>query len=163
MNRQEWLTILKKRFDFDSWPCSEKSKRFRTQGFNLNIKHMAETWNLEKRVPFGSNEYVDYFESEENDKHRIMVRVSECHSHDDACLVLLEVLGSWSAITFPRLNNLEIEIGDVGFKGHGDMPTSIIFVRYNVLADIRSIGDEPISVLEFSQVVDNNIKNAASL
>lgn len=162
MDNQVWLEGAKQRFDFNAWPCpSEKSAQFRTKGFSLNIKHIAETWHLERRIPYGDNGYADYFENVENDKYRIMVRVSEYSSHDKARLALLNEISFSTAMTLPRLDSLGIEVGDVGFTGHGDIPTSIVFVRHNILVDIRSIGEEPISVMEFSQLVDNNIQDAS--
>ena len=164
MDNQEWLEGAKQRFDFKAWShYSEKNAQFHVQGFNLNIKHMAETWHLERRLPYGDNGYADYFESVKNDKHRVMVRISEYHDHDEARLALLKNISFSSAITLPRLDKLGMEIGNVGFTGYSGTHTSIIFVRYNVLVDVRSIGEESISILDFAREVDNKIKNAASL
>jgi len=63
-------------------------------------------------------------------------------------------------MTLPRLDEKGIMIGDVGFTGHGDVTTGIIFVRYNILVDVRSIGKESLSVKEFARLIDNYIIGA---
>jgi len=155
---QDWIEGARKRFGFDTWPRpSEKNAQLSARHVSLDAGKMAETWHRETRIPWGDTGYADYFESVKNNRHRIMVRVSEYRSHDDARMALLKEVSVSSAVTLPRLDARGIPIGDVGFTGHGDMDTGIIFVRNNILVDVRSIGEEPVSVAEFAKVMDNYI------
>ncbi|WP_440947632.1 hypothetical protein ACSAZL_05010 [Methanosarcina sp. T3] len=163
MDTKVWLEGAKKRFNFDAWPLSEEILKLQIRDLSLDVKQMAETWNLERHLPYGNKGYVDYYKSAENKKHRIMVSISEYLSSQDAYLALLKEISFSSARTLPRLDQLGIDIGDVGFTGYGNIYVSIIFVRHNVLADVRSIGDESFSVIEFAKEIDNKIKNLASL
>ncbi|MBP2134343.1 hypothetical protein J2128_002309 [Methanomicrobium sp. W14] len=161
MKMQDWLKGARKSFNFDEWPHPpEENAQVSVRQLILDLSKTAGDWRLEKRLPWGNFGYVDYFRSVKNDRHRVMVRISEYGTHDDARMALLEEVSFSSAPTLPRLDELGIEIGDVGFTGHGDVNTGITFVRRNILADVRSIGEEPVSVREFTRFVDNYIIGA---
>lgn len=154
----DWIEGARKRFEYDSWPRpSKKSAQQVALHVSLDAGKMAKTWHRERRLSWGDRGHADYFGHKTNKKQRIMVRVSECNSHEDARMALLREISFSSAITLPRLDARGIAVGDIGFTGHGEVPTRIIFVRNNVLIDIRSIGDEPVSVAEFAEAADNYI------
>lgn len=158
MKMQDWLKDARQRFDFDAWPRpSEKNAQICVRQLSLDLRQTAEDWQLEQRLPWGDSGYADYFRSAKNDRHRIMVRISEYSTHDEARLALLEEISHSSTMTLPRLDEKGIMIGDVGFTGHGDTTTGIIFVRCNILVDVRSIGEESLSVEEFARLIDNYI------
>lgn len=161
MKMKEWLNGARQRFGFDAWPRpSEKNAQIRVMKLSLDPGQIDENWRLEQRLPWGDTGYADYFQSVKNARHRIMVRISEYPTHDEARLALLKEISSSSAVTLPRLDERGIMIGDVGFTGHGDVSTGILFVRYNILVDVRSIGEESLSVEEFARLIDNYIIGA---
>jgi|GEM_PF-2254277 len=156
MNMQDWYEGARKRFGFDAWPRpSREDAQFHARQMSLDLKEVEATWHREQRIPWGHKGYADYYEERENGRHRIMVRVSEYPSNDEARMALLREISFSMAVTLPRLDERAIWIGDIGFTGHGEVDTGIIFVRHNMLVDVRSIGDEALSVREFAGAVDN--------
>lgn len=160
MDAQAWFDAAKERFAFQTWPRRLGAAALpRTRGFALNLQAGIDDWILERRVPHGDGGYADYFQQTGNARHRIMVRVIEYSSHEVALEALLHLLSMSMAVTLPRLE--AGDVGDVAFRGHDDLVTTLFFVRHNVLIDIRSIGDEPVSVLALAAVVDAQIQAAA--
>jgi len=155
---EDWINGAKERFGYESWPRPpEKTARRIARQVSLDTGKMAKIWGLERRLPWGDHGHADYFEHKKNKEQRIMVRVTECRSHDDARMALLREISFSSAMTLPRLDARGITVGDIGFTGHDKVPTRIIFVRNNMLIDIRSIGNTPVSVEEFAKMADNYI------
>ncbi len=163
MKMQDWLNGARQRFDFRNWPRpSKKNAQIRVMKLSLDPRQMDENWRLEQRLPWGDSGYADYFQSTKNTRHRIMVRICEFRTHDEARLALLREISFSTAMTLPRLDKRGIRIGDVGFTGPGDVSTGILFVRYNILVDVRSVGEESLSVEEFARLIDNYIVGAGS-
>jgi len=167
MTDQAWLEGAKKRFDFEAWPRRVgAAAELRTRGLAL-FEVPSENWVFERRVAQDARVYTDYFHEAAHPEHRIMVRVSELEDHGAALAALLELLSHSMAVTLPRFGGSdgrteEPKVGDVAFRGHSELVTVVFFVRHNVLGDVRSIGDEPVSVLPFATVVDRQILAAAS-
>ena len=159
MELEQFLENSKHRFSFDAWPRRvELAAQAKVRAFTLDPASFANDWSFEQRLVHGDAGYCDYFNNLDNPKQRVMVRVSEYPSHEDALLALLFNLTQSTAPTLPRLDERGINLGDVGFCGHGEEITSLIFVRLNVLIDIRSIGDEPVDVLALAQHTDDQIQ-----
>jgi len=167
MTDQALLDGARERFDFETWPRRTGAEAaIRTRGLALFLVP-APDWVFERRVAHGSRTYTDYFQEVSHPEHRIMVRVTELEDHEAARFALLELLSNSMALTLPRLGGAdsrsdESEVGDVAFRGYGELVTTVFFVRHNVLGDVRSIGDEPVSVLSFAAVTDRQILAAAS-
>ncbi len=167
MTDQAWLDAAKDRFDFATWPRrTGAAAEARTRGLAL-IELPDIDWVFERRVAHGAQTYTDYFREVSRPEHRIMVRVTELEDHEAALLALLELLSHSMAVTLPRLGGPdsrsdEPDVGDVAFRGYGELITAVFFVRHNVLGDVRSIGDEPVSVVSFATVTDRQILAAAS-
>jgi hypothetical protein len=158
MEPQVWLDAAKERFGFETWPRRLGAAALsRTSGFALNLQTGLDGWILERRLPHGDGGYADYFQQTGNAQHRVIVRVIEYPNHEAALEALLHLLSDSMAVTLPRHD----AVGDVAFRGHGDLVTTLFFVRHNVLVDIRSIGDEPVSVLPFAALADAQIQAAA--
>lgn len=163
MDQTTWLDAAKERFGFARWPRRLGAAALpRVRKFALALETESAGWVFERRVAHGSGGYADYFEQAGRSTHRVMVRVAEFHDHDEALLALLELLSQSMAVSLPRLDRGQAEIGDVAFRGYDDLVGSLFFVRHNILIDLRSIGDEPVSVLPFAGVVDAQIQNAAA-
>ncbi|MBY0578540.1 MAG: hypothetical protein K2P57_05790 [Burkholderiales bacterium] len=163
MDRQAWLDGVKQRFGFDTWPRRTGAMALsRTQGFVLNSGTWADTWVLEQRLPHGDSGYADYFHHTENSNQRIMVRISEYSSHEAALEAMLSILSQSMTVTLPRLDERGVMVGDVGFCGYGEDIHSLVFVRHNILIDIRSIGDQAVAVVDPAKQVDAQIQTAVS-
>lgn len=163
MDQQAWLDGARERFDFERWPRRVGAAALpRARRFALMLEPEAEGWILERRLAHGENGYADYFQQVGQPAHRVMVRVTELQDHDQALLALLDLLSHSMAITLPRLEAREAEVGDVAFRGRDDQVSSLFFVRHNILIDLRSIGEEPVSVLPLAGPVDRQIQTAAA-
>lgn len=163
MERQEWLESAKQRFGFATWPRrAGEAVQSRTSGFTLDVTPLADMWCFERRMPYGDGGYADYFQSVDMPQHRIMARVIEYPSYDTALLAMLEEVSLSMAATLPRLDTLGIKIGDIGFTGYETTPTRIVFVRHNVFLDVRSIGEEPVSVIDFAKFADQQVQEAVA-
>lgn len=163
MDTKSWIESAKQRFAFDAWPkLAETAARTRTRGFVLNHEKFAEIWTHEQRIPHGDTGHADYFHHARQPGERIMIRLSEYPGHQEALEAMLSILSESMAVTLPRLDERNMEIGDIGFCGHEEELRSLIFVRHNVLVDIRSIGDPPVSVVEMAKQVDEQIRAAST-
>ena len=163
MELEHFLENSKLSFGFDTWPRRVGTAALaKTRAFTLDLAPLAKTWAFEQRLVHGDAGYCDYFKNPDNPQQRVMVRVSEHPSHEDALLALLLILTQSMAPTLPRLDERGINLGDVGFCGHSEEITSLIFVRYNVLIDIRSIGKEPVSVIALAEHADAQIQASLS-
>lgn len=159
MDLEQFLEKSKPNFGFESWPRAEgAAATARARSF---VIAPPPTWAFEQRVPHGSEGYYDYFTNPERRGQRVMVRVSEYRDHETALRALLFALAQISGPTLPRLDKRGIRIGHVGFCGHGDAVSKLMFVRHNVFVDLDSIGDEPADVLSLSGLVDQQIQAAA--
>lgn len=163
MELEQFLENSKQRFGFETWPRRVgAAEPTNVRAFALTHAALVETWGLEERQVQGDAGYCDYFKNRNHPKQRVMVRVSEYPSHEDARLALLLELTQSMAPTLPRLDQRGIALGDVGFSGHGEQITHLTFVRRNVLIDIRSIGDEPAELLPLARQADAQIQAAGS-
>ncbi|WP_139809891.1 hypothetical protein [Sphingomonas azotifigens] len=157
------LDGAKKRFGFETWPRRVGAEAEpRTRGLALTVADGIGAWVLERRLPYGDGGYADYYQETGRPQHRVMIRVTEHADHDEALQVLLELLSMSMAVSLPRFKERGGGIGDIAFTGHDDLISVLFFVRHNVLIDLRSIGDEPVSVRSFADVVDGQILAAAS-
>ncbi|GEO82780.1 hypothetical protein [Pararhodospirillum oryzae] len=167
MNEQEWREAARQHFGFDQWPRplarAAEDAVPQVRGFALlppdEARDEAGAWIFERRAAYDPSGYTDFFRQPDHPHRRAEVSVHECASHDEARLALLDRLSHCTAVTVPRLT--EVALGDVAFKGHGDFVSFVSFVRHNLMITIRSIGDEPVSVLPLATLVDRQIQDQA--
>jgi|SaaInl4_150m_RNA_FD_contig_21_176957_length_1675_multi_9_in_0_out_0_1 hypothetical protein len=154
---------VKERYSFSSW--AEKSKEAQAgpykecsiseegiHGLALLDKHHLPRNFRERR----SQSYrLSPKDKTKDFEELFLVDLQECGSIEDAHENLIDTLmGCMST----RLPDLEDDIGDIAFGSHGDIQTSILFVRNNVVASVRSIGKKDVSVVETARVIDTFIR-----
>ena len=98
-----------------------------------------------------------YVSPESGGRRRLVLMTLECNSVLDAHESLIDVVMTYMAPRLPRCETRGLEIGDICFGSHGDVNLSVIFARFNILAEIKNAGTEPASVNEFARAVDDVI------
>lgn len=158
-----WLEAAKKRFDFHGWSQGDDAGQQHTvRAFSLNIDSDSTGWAFEQRAVYGDSGYADYFHRLDDPSARAMVRVTEYDTRSAAETGLLETLSMSMAVTLPRLDAVRNALGDVAFGGHDELDQSVVFLRANIVVDVRSIGDKPISILDLAKRTDAQILTAES-
>ncbi|KYK32419.1 MAG: hypothetical protein HXS46_09440 [Theionarchaea archaeon] len=162
---EEFRKMVKENYDFSSW--AGKTKYFKgklCENFFLHTKKF-EGWSLEEKEELptfyserSTVQYIYNLPAEEG-KERIAVAITvrEFNSILEAHEALIDLLMTYMAPYLPRCEEKGLNIGDVCFGGHGDLQTSVIFTRYNILVRIDSVGTKDISVKEFAETIDSQI------
>lgn len=162
MDSDPFLDGGKQRFGFDAWP-----RRLTTEaesisrGFALDPRALATPWMFIERQVEG-NGYCDTVQSSADPSQKAIIQVAEYPNAEDARQALLSDLTYCMAPTLPRLDAQGINLGDVAFGGFDGSFSSLIFIRHNVLANVRSIGKTTISVLDLAKLVDAQIQASAN-
>lgn len=98
-----------------------------------------------------------YSSSREGGGQRLVVTIFECNSVSDAHETLIDVVMTYMAPKLLKCETKGLEIGDICFCGHGEVNVSVIFARFNILAEIKSAGPTPTPVDEFARSLDSLI------
>lgn len=91
-------------------------------------------------------------------EERLLLKVYECESVDTAHEVLLDILSTFSLMDIPNGDTLGFSIGDVCFGSRGGLQVAMVFVRRNVVVDIRSIGRKKFLIVPLAEKLDQYIK-----
>lgn len=95
-----------------------------------------------------------YVSPDSGGRRRLLLTTLECNSVADAHESLIDVVMTYMAPSLPRCETKGLEVGDICFGSHGDVNLSVIFARFNILAETKNAGTEPVSVDEFARDVD---------
>lgn len=98
-----------------------------------------------------------YLSLESSGRRRLLLTTLECNSVLDAHESLIDVVMTYMAPRLPRCEIKGLEVGDICFGSHGDVNLSVIFARFNIVAEIKNAGTETTSVDEFARAVDSVI------
>lgn len=98
-----------------------------------------------------------YSSSREGGGQRLVATIFECKSVNDAHETLIDVVMTYMAPKLLKCENRNLEIGDICFCGYGEVNLSVIFARFNILAEIKSAGPTPMPVDEFARSLDSLI------
>jgi hypothetical protein len=162
-NNDDMLANSKQRFGFDSWPrLSGVAALPLVRHFSFEHGMAGPDWIFEEYRLEGDSEYASYFHKQGSPSERVMLRLTEHPSHEDALLAMLSTLTGFMRLTVPRLDESGIALGNVAFGSGGSDLTHALFVRHNVFVEIRSIGDTPAPVLDPARRIDAQIQAATT-
>jgi hypothetical protein len=71
---------------------------------------------------------------------------------------LLHILAMVSESRLPFAAERGLDLGEVAFAGFSEIIAALLFVRRNVLVDIRSVGSTPVAVTALAQDIDAQIQ-----
>jgi hypothetical protein len=143
---------VKRRYRYEEW--REARGRVTVRSFlpKLDERHAL---SLESRDPMGRpGTFSEHYVRSGNAGVRVLVDVAPHPTVAEARDALVDALARSSAPRLPSCEERGLSIGDVGFCGFGDPLTAILFVRQNVLIDIRSVGETPVAVAEIAKSID---------
>jgi len=155
---------VKANYEFSSWAghTKEGDREVRITGFRIGAEEV-KGWRLEESEELPSVRELRVlryiYSSDEAGPRRLLLTTFECNSVLDAHESLIDVVMTYMAPTLPRCESRELQIGDICFGSHGELNLSLIFARFNILAEIKNAGTEPTSVDEFARSVDSLIYN----
>ena len=155
---------VKENYGFSEWGGRTKvgDRDVRLTDFVLPTEEF-KGWELAERedLPTSSRQQrvVRSIFTSSGKGRRIVATVFECNSVLEAHESLIDVVMTYMAPKLPRCESKGLELGDICFAGHSEINVSVIFARFNILAEIQSVGTEPVSVDEFARRVDSRIYN----
>ena len=154
---------MKQRYRFSEWP-RETAARLGTVRSFLPALADRHALSLESRVPSADvpGAFSERYVSPSDPGVRVLVDVAIHPSIATAHEALLHSLAMVSAPTLPAGVERNMAVGDVAFTGHGERITAVLFVRRNVLVDIRSVGTTPLAVAEIARTIDAQIQSLAN-
>lgn len=165
-NNEAMLEKVKEVHKFSSWASQslkyEGELPFR---FYLDPERLGD-YSLEKRRPspvrFSTERHsvIDYLvNAEKENPRRIAVTIHEFETIADAHLGMVDILSHSMAPQLPSGMELGIKLGDVSFGGHGEIQSSLVFTRFNILVTVESVSEPRQSVQDIAQIIDVQIQD----
>jgi hypothetical protein len=154
---------VKANYEFSTWAghTREGTPDVRLTGVRIGPEQI-KGWKLEEteELPAVRQKrelrYI-YVSPESDGRRRLILTMLECNSALDAHESLIDVVMTYMAPRLPRCQVKGLEVGDICFGSHGSVNLSVIFTRFNILAETKNAGTEPTSVDEFVRAVDDVI------
>lgn len=154
---------VKANYEFSTWAghTMEGTPSVRLTDVRISPEQI-KGWKLEdtEELPAArqrrERRYI-YVSLESDGRRRLLLTTLECNSVLDAHESLIDVVMTYMAPRLPRCETKGLKVGDICFGSHGDVNLSVIFARFNIVAEIKNAGTEPTSVDEFARAVDSVI------
>src|SRR5947207_1678844 len=149
----DYRNRVKENYQFSEWSGRTKlgDSNVRIRDFSVP-SDIVKGLNLEAKEELLPSErqqqimrYI-YSSSRGAGDQRLVVTVFECNSVIEADETLIDVVMTYMAPKLPRCETKGLEIGDICFAGHGEVNLSVIFARFNILAEVRSASPSTTSV-----------------
>lgn len=152
---------VKRRYRYSEWPRTvELSTLGAVRSFlpQLGDRHSLI---LEERVPMRDTPgaFSERYVSPTDPEVRVLVDIAVYRSIATAHDALLHMLSMAMAPTLPFAAEQGVPVGDVAFAGFGEILTAVLFVRRNVVVDLRSVGRTPMDVRELAFDIDSQIRD----
>jgi hypothetical protein len=154
---------VKTNYEFSTWAGHTKEGTADVRLTDVRIgQEQIKRWKLEEAEELPAvrqrreRRYI-YVAPESGGRRRLLLTTLECNSVLDAHESLIDVVMTYMAPRLPRCESKGLEVGDICFGSHGDANLSVIFARFNILAETKNAGTEPVSVDEFAREVDSII------
>jgi hypothetical protein len=153
---------VKANYEFSTWAgqTREGTKDVRLTDVRISPEQITG-WKLEQAEELPAvrqrRERRYIYASLQSGHRRLLLTTLECNSVLDAHESLIDVVMTYMAPRLPRCETKGLEVGDICFGSHGDVNLSVIFARFNIVAEIKNAGTESTSVDEFARAVDNVI------
>lgn len=153
---------VKANYEFSTWAGQTREGTKDVRLIDVRIgPEQIKGWELETAEELPAvrqrRELRYIYVSPQRRGRRILLTTVECNSVLDAHESLIDVVMTYMAPSLPRCETKGLEVGDICFGSHGDVNLSVIFARFNILAEIKNAGTEPASVDEFARTVDDVI------
>lgn len=126
------------------------------KGLELESKEELPAAERQQRI----TRYI-YSSSREAGAQRLIVTVFECNSVNDAHETLIDVVMTYMAPNLERCETNGLEVGDICFGRRGDVNLSVIFARFNIIAEIKAASPTRTTVAEFARNLDSLILGQA--
>lgn len=151
---------VKRRYRYSEWPRKATLRRLGTVRSFLPELADRHPLILEERVPMRDvpGAFSERYVSAADPGVRVLVDIAIHPSIAAAHDALLHILSMVSAPTLPFAAERNVAVGDVAFAGYGEILTALLFVRRNVVVDLRSVGTTPLDVVELALDIDAQIK-----
>jgi hypothetical protein len=151
---------VKERYRFSEWSAAEATNLGTVRSFLPQVAD-RHALTLEKRVPMRDvpGAFSEYYVSATDPGVRVLVDIATYPSIAAAHDALLHLLAKAMALTLPSATERGLAVGDVAFTGLGELVTTVLFVRRNVVIDIRSVGITPVAVAELAFDLDSQIRD----
>jgi hypothetical protein len=153
---------VKANYEFSTWAgqTREGTKDVRLTDVRISPEQITG-WKLEQAEELPAvrqrRERRYIYASLQSRHRRLLLTTLECNSVLDAHESLIDVVMTYMAPRLPHCETKGLEVGDICFGSHGDVNLSVIFARFNIVAEIKNAGTESTSVDEFARAVDNVI------
>jgi hypothetical protein len=152
----EFLDSTKKRYGYDNWEkFNYDISNYKKFMINRSIFNGYSIINRSAmRMKYS---YEDIYVSDENPQKRIMLKVVNLDSFEDAKEFLINYLSQCSAYKIPQLNEGGISYGDIGYGIFDETQSCAIFIKRNTFIYIASIGETHADISVFVKLIDLQI------
>lgn len=152
---------VKTNYSFSEWAGRVKEGNTDVRLTDFVLPKELSGWNVaeQQELPSSSRQrrVVRYIFSSLREKERLITTIFECVSVNEAHESLIDVVMTYMAPKLPRCETRGLAIGDVCFGSQSEQNSSVIFARFNILAEIQAIGSNPKLADEFASAVDSQI------
>lgn len=154
-----FLEAAKKKYNFDQWANKIKAHTGKLcKGFTPSVdKIRSFEFLFRKAQPGFHHAFTDYYKLKSDEKSVIAVSVFEFTTMAEAHNYLIQVLSTITAPLLPRLTEVRVKAGDIGFAGYQQSTPSLFFTRMNIFVHIHNVGDTEISVEKVAEEIDKQI------
>ncbi len=151
---------IKQGYRFSEWPRAAAARQGAVRSFLPQLP-ARPALTLESRVPRtdARGAFSEHYVNPADPGVRVLVDIAVHPSVAAAHDALLHILAMVSAPILPSAAERGLAVGDVAFTGHGDSLLAVLFVRRNVVVDIRSVGNTPVVVAELARALDAQIQS----
>jgi hypothetical protein len=163
------LDLFKTAYAFDSWtraklveeagaPVSEKAKDWSLDDLFSRSALFTE-WRISSLETFTDKELsqvgtVLLFRPENDVRELLQINVFESRTAESANEFLLQLLAQFHRTDLER--QVENQLGEISFVEPQE--TAVVFRRHKFSSVVRSVGNRPVSTLEFARIVDEYFK-----
>jgi len=152
---------VKERYRYREWP--DKAELTTLGAVRSFLPQLADRHPLilEERVPMRDTPgaFSERYISPTDPEVRVLVEIAPYRSIAAAHDALLHMLSMAMAPTLPFATDRGVPVGDVAFAGFGEILTALLFVRRNILVDLRSVGRTQMDVRELAFDIDSQIRD----
>jgi hypothetical protein len=154
-------TALKETYGFDAWPAPDAATMFL---HFWNYHPEPSTWRDVKGVEtrralaLGRALVARAYHAVMGGGRVVSVSVGEHSDGRAARDSLLDILSTSMAPRLPAARERGLDVGEVAYVDFGDPLTWVVFVRGNLLVDVRSIGSDAVAVADIALVLARGLE-----
>ena len=145
---------MEKKYGYDQW-CKKTIayKGSLCKKFFLDKKSFKDfEFDYHRFLPNENRAFYHNYKHVSDEEMRFCITIHEFDTVEEAQRMVLRTRMSCAFPLVPMLEELGLNIGDVGFAG-------LFFSRLNIFVEMRSIGEKDVPIVEFAGNVDKQIIN----